>query len=567
MIGSMKPWSLCFLLLGCTNALPELSGAAALGRCGDAQQQIGEACDDGNQSNSDGCVGDNCSLAACGDGYRRADLSLGVDGYEACDDGNSIDTDGCRNDCSLARCGDGVLRTDILVGQAGYEACDDGNDNNNDTCSTACQAAYCGDGFRQSGEECDDGNSSDVDGCLVTCRTARCGDGYRRADLQVGSRIECSGASPCQALGEVCLLGHCFTEGFEACDDGNNDDSDACTNNCFDAYCGDGIVREDANPGELGYEACDDGNQVNEDGCLNTCIAAARNDGVHRQDISLGSANPCTNNDAQFCDLGEECRFYPDPCPEDATCNGICADPRFEACDDGDQDHTDGCTPNNLPMGSLSVLAGQHCQEIADPVAGAVDGEYWIDPDGRIERNDQDEVISGATEPYLVRCAFEDHENGRYGWTLYLGHQTPQVLCGDCQGNVSGPSPVRCGPWLMRSIMSNTRTYLGHCSHGVVFNQGSYLYGHTARHHLEPGFRVRAVRYSGDFISNNSFSLPGVDEHPCSEDGTPTILDNIEHIYEVPTLSVQWHIYSRGDSMRGGPCWRSRNHLTEVWVR
>ena len=27
---------------------------------------------------------------------------------EACDDGNQVDSDACRNDCTAARCGDGV---------------------------------------------------------------------------------------------------------------------------------------------------------------------------------------------------------------------------------------------------------------------------------------------------------------------------------------------------------------------------------------------------------------------------------------------------------------------------
>jgi cysteine-rich repeat protein len=93
------------LFIGCTNALPGLPVEGSLVRCGDGQLQGGEACDDGNTSDSDGCVGEQCSLAACGDGFRRADLGVGEPGYEACDDGNSIDTDGCRNHCELARCG------------------------------------------------------------------------------------------------------------------------------------------------------------------------------------------------------------------------------------------------------------------------------------------------------------------------------------------------------------------------------------------------------------------------------------------------------------------------------
>jgi cysteine-rich repeat protein len=47
----------------------------------------------------------------------------------------------------------------------------------------------------------------------------------------------------------------------ELCDDGNDIDTDACTNACEPATCGDGIVHE-------GVEECDDGNQVDGDGCF-----------------------------------------------------------------------------------------------------------------------------------------------------------------------------------------------------------------------------------------------------------------------------------------------------------
>ena len=48
----------------------------------------------------------------------------------------------------------------------------------------------------------------------------------------------------------------------EACDDGNSVDEDACSNACEQATCGDGIVRQDLEPGTVGAEACDDGNEA-----------------------------------------------------------------------------------------------------------------------------------------------------------------------------------------------------------------------------------------------------------------------------------------------------------------
>ena len=62
------------------------------------------------------------------------------------------------------------------------------------------------------------------------CVQARCGDGIRRTD---------------RAPEE---------EGFEACDDGNNVDTDACRAGCLLAVCGDGVVRTDLEEGAEGFE-------------------------------------------------------------------------------------------------------------------------------------------------------------------------------------------------------------------------------------------------------------------------------------------------------------------------
>ena len=55
----------------------------------------------------------------------------------------------------------------------------------------------------------------------------------------------------------------------EACDDDNEVQGDACTNDCQPARCGDKVLRTDLSPGEDGYEECDDGNESDGDGCLN----------------------------------------------------------------------------------------------------------------------------------------------------------------------------------------------------------------------------------------------------------------------------------------------------------
>lgn len=69
-------------------------------QCGDGTVDDGEACDDANTDDCDGCRGD-CSAeeTGCGDGFTCGD--------ETCDDANSAAGDGCR-DCRL-ECNTGTL--------------------------------------------------------------------------------------------------------------------------------------------------------------------------------------------------------------------------------------------------------------------------------------------------------------------------------------------------------------------------------------------------------------------------------------------------------------------------
>ena len=60
------------------------------------------------------------------------------------------------------------------------------------------------------------------------------------------------------------VCGNGIVEGSEECDDANGDDTDACTNACVAAICGDGIVQ-------TGVEDCDDGNTFDKDFCSNSC--------------------------------------------------------------------------------------------------------------------------------------------------------------------------------------------------------------------------------------------------------------------------------------------------------
>jgi cysteine-rich repeat protein len=79
--------------------------------CGNSFLEEGEACDDGNLSDGDGC-GSDCQVENnpnCGDGIRFAS--------EECDDGNAFDGDGCDSNCDLEA--DVFLMCDGALGGVG----------------------------------------------------------------------------------------------------------------------------------------------------------------------------------------------------------------------------------------------------------------------------------------------------------------------------------------------------------------------------------------------------------------------------------------------------------------
>jgi len=136
--------------------------------CGDGVLHPGEACDDGNNVDGDGCsrLCENEVVPACGDGILQAG--------EECDLGAGNDDDAlgdcpavCRKSCRCPSCGDGVR--DLVLS----EECDDGNTARGDGCSDTCQyellGQHCGDGRIDPLEKCDDDNRLNGDGCNPTC--------------------------------------------------------------------------------------------------------------------------------------------------------------------------------------------------------------------------------------------------------------------------------------------------------------------------------------------------------------------------------------------------------------
>jgi cysteine-rich repeat protein len=107
-------------------------------------------------------------------------------------------------------------------------------------------SSTCGNGILEPGEECDDGNDDDSDACPGSCRDARCGDGYRWEGHERCDGSDLGGAT-CASLDPA------YEGGTLRCSECLYDVSGCMT------YCGNGVL----DPGE----ACDDGNDVPWDGC------------------------------------------------------------------------------------------------------------------------------------------------------------------------------------------------------------------------------------------------------------------------------------------------------------
>ena len=189
-------------------------------------------------------------------------------------------------------------------------------------------------------EACDDGNEEDQDACRNTCELARCGDGV-------------------------------VQNGVEACDDGNDIETDGCRNTCVVAACGDGVVHAEV-------EACDDGNDSDADACLGDCTLNVCGDGI-------------LNVDAEACDDGnvitEECEYGVEAC-EVCTAECALAPGATHLCGDGVVDASEECDDGNrvtelCPYGELEcTVCNETCVEepgranfCGDGLVSAADGE------------------------------------------------------------------------------------------------------------------------------------------------------------------------------------------------
>ncbi len=170
---------------------PDVQQPGETGTCGDGTLTSGEACDDGNTRDGDGCTaacavesgwacpspGLRCEAAMCGDGL--------LVGSEECEHAPGATAVGCSATCRIETGYDCNATTFACVQTAcgngkveRGETCEDGNAipfdgcyncQKEPSCTNGVCLASCGDGQRFASEECDDGNTRSGDGCSSTC--------------------------------------------------------------------------------------------------------------------------------------------------------------------------------------------------------------------------------------------------------------------------------------------------------------------------------------------------------------------------------------------------------------
>ena len=148
----------------------------------------------------------------------------------------------CRTDCTFSRCGDGILDYVVRADENGVPKTKEVLDSNGNTVTVYDYVEECDCGFVESallpGYESSDEyalNQKTSEGVYI-CKDAT---GKYFPNSNNGEKTD--GVS-CRSNCTISRCGDGVKDYNEACDDGNNDDHDDCTNNCqIKSSCGDGI--------------------------------------------------------------------------------------------------------------------------------------------------------------------------------------------------------------------------------------------------------------------------------------------------------------------------------------
>jgi cysteine-rich repeat protein len=166
--------------------------------------------------NSSQCIAARSKFDINGDGnLNKADITAMIKGFqflelcgngikavtEACDDGNTVSGNGCSSTCAV---------------EPGWTC----NTETPNVCTQDGGGSVCGNGTKEGTEACDDGDTDSGDGCSNLC------------DVENGYQCNTESPNVCTQIVIDAICGNGIKQGTEACDDGDTDSGDGCSNQC-----------------------------------------------------------------------------------------------------------------------------------------------------------------------------------------------------------------------------------------------------------------------------------------------------------------------------------------------
>ncbi len=335
------------------------------GTCSYDCKSPGPSCGDGEINGSEECDGDYAAWAGA-----------------LCDDGTECTTD---DDCSSGTCGTGTTAPDGSAACGTSIVCSGASDVGTPCYGTPanCDSGSCTDGFcddvSDQGIPCEDDQPDGatdhdsyigdaVDGrttCQFECGTVTY-NLTRTRTCKTAERLMCTWDDWTSCVSEE-YCGNGSVDGTEECDDGNDDDTDACTTSCEENVCGDGEVYS-------GVESCDDGSDngtacdASYDSTCHYCTANCQYKTTSGEYCGDGEVNG-----SEYCD-GSDLPYYCfDNAYIDADSDGAVDDHAMDqagTCDATDEGTATGCE------------SGFTCRKMGICNGGTQNGEYCtMNPD------------------------------------------------------------------------------------------------------------------------------------------------------------------------------------------